>query len=187
MPAFFLTLLACALATLAGRDAVRVAQLAGTLGSGAGLWLVIIVSSIATSALAAWLGSLLAPSMEPAAKNVFLALALGLTALELLVRRAPRKPAEPTRSLGAILLVQLASQMTDGVRFLVLAFSTALAAPGLAAAGGALASILVLSAAMMVQEDWEARLPSRAIRWGAAAIFFLAACAVAISALGLAK
>lgn len=53
MPALFLSLLACLLLTLAGRDQVRVARLSAMLGAGTGLFVAIWLSAMATSALAA--------------------------------------------------------------------------------------------------------------------------------------
>jgi hypothetical protein len=94
-------------------------------------------------------------------------------------------PAEPTRSLGAIALVLLAEQVADAARFFVLALAVATGAPPLAAAGGALGSGAVLTAAWMLGRDWEARLPLKAIRLGVSGLFMLAAIAVALSARGI--
>jgi hypothetical protein len=144
MPALFLALLTCALAMLAGRPALLTARLSDEFGGGWGLLATAWLSAIATSALAAWAGALLAPMMAPAAKAMFVAVALALGALELLLLKVPAAPAEPTRSVGAAMLVLLAGQVTDAARFLVVALSVALAAPALAAAGGAIGSGVVL-------------------------------------------
>jgi hypothetical protein len=185
MPALFLALLTSALAMLGGRSTRLTAGMAGILGQSAGLLVVGWFAAIATSALAAWAGALLAPKMAPAGKAMFVALALALAAIELLVARGRAVPAEPTRSLGAISLVLFAGQLTDAARFFVLALAVATGTPVLAAAGGALGSGAVLSAAWALGEEWDLRLPLRAVRLGVGALFGLAAVVVAMGARGL--
>lgn len=185
MPAFFLALLACALATLGGREVVSTARLSQSLGRGVGLLAVVWISSIVSSALAAWLGGAMAPLLAPDAKRVFAAFALLLGAGELALLRPRRKPDEPTRSAGAMLLVLFSSQITDAARFLVLALAIANGVPELTAAGGALGSGAVLTAAWALGGDWESRLPVRALRLGAAGLLLLAGIALLLSALGL--
>lgn len=185
MPALFLALLTSALAMLGGRSARLTAGMAEALGQGAGLLAAGWLGAIATSAAAAWAGALLAPEMAPAAKAMFVAAALAVSALELLFMRARGAPAEPTRSLGAIFVVLLGEQVTDAARFFVLALAVATAGPALAAAGGALGSGAVLTAAWAAGDAWEARLPLRAIRLGVSGLFLVAAVIVALSARGV--
>jgi putative Ca2+/H+ antiporter (TMEM165/GDT1 family) len=170
MSGFFLALLACLALIVPGRDGVRVAQLAERLGPGAGLTMSIWLSVLASNALAGWLATLLAPAMPGQARLMFLAFALVLGALELVLRRNPRAPQEPTRSTGAILLVLLASQMTDGARLLVVAVALYTAQPAAAAAGGALASGAVLTLAMLAGGAWRSRLPFRLVGFGVAGL-----------------
>ena len=66
MPALFLTLVTAALAMAGGRSALLVARLSAALGRGAGLLAVCWIAAAASSALAAWAGSLIAPLMPPA-------------------------------------------------------------------------------------------------------------------------
>lgn len=185
MPALFLALLTSALAMLGGRSARLVARMAEALGGSAGLLLTGWLCAIATSALAAWMGAWLAPQMPPAGKAMFVALALGLAAIELLVTRDRPAPAEPTRSLGAVALVLIAAQATDAARFFVLALAVATAEPGLAAAGGALGSGAVLTVAWALGGEWDARLPHRALRLAVSGLFLIAAVVVALSARGI--
>lgn len=185
MPALFLALLTSALAMLGARPASLTARLSGALGANGGLLAVCWLTAIATSALAGWAGVWLAPLMAPAAKAMFVAAALAVSALELLFARSSRAPAEPTRSLGAALLVLLAGQVTDAARFFVLALAVATGEPVLAAAGGALGSGAVLTAAWALGGEWDARLPLRAIRLGVSGLFLLAAVVVALNARGL--
>ena len=137
------------------------------LGGGGGLLAVGWLSSILSSALAAWAGTAIAAQMPPEGKTMFVAAALALAGLELVwpMRKAP--PEEPTRSLGAIAIVLFAGQITDAARFLILAIGVATANWPLAAAGGALGSAAVLTVAWTLGAEWETRLPLRAIRSGA--------------------
>ena len=185
MPAFFLTLLACLLVTAASREQLRVARLSAALGAGTGLFVAIGLSSIVTSAVAAWAGWLIAPSMAGAAKQMFVALALILGAVELAFLRSGPVPKEPTRSVGAIALVLFFKQLTDASRFLVLGFSVVTGDPYLAAAGGALGSGAALCIAVMAGAEWEARVPVRKLALGLAAVLFVAAIFTGLSARGI--
>lgn len=185
MPALFLALLACALATAGGRPALLIGRLSGTLGDGAGLLAAGWITAAAASALAAWAAAWFGPLMAPAARTIFVAIALAACAVELLLVRPPAPAAEPTRSLGAISLVLFAGQLTDAARFLVLALALATGAPVSAALGGAIGSGAALTAAWALGAEWEARLPLTAIRRIVAALFLLAAAIVGLAAKGL--
>lgn len=185
MPALFLALLTSSLAMLGGRSARLVARMAQALGGSAGLLFAGWLGAMASSALAAWMGAVLAPRMPPAGKAMFVALALALAAIELVITRERPPPAEPTRSLGAIALVLFAAQVTDAARFLVLALALATGAPAMAGVGGALGSGAVLGAAWSLRGEWDARLPARAIRFALGALFMFAAIVVALSARGV--
>jgi hypothetical protein len=182
MPALFLALLTCALAMLGSRPALLTARLAGDAGGGAALLVVCWIVSAITAALAGWAGSALAPLMAPAAGAMFVAAALAIAAIELAILKLPARPAEPTRSLGAVSLVLFAGQVTDAARFLILAVGVATEAPAFAAFGGAFASGAVLTFAWALGNDWEARLPLRALSRGVAGLFLLAAVIVALAA-----
>ena len=183
MPAFFMTFLACALVTLAGREQVRVARLSAALGPGAGLVAAIAFSTLIASAFAAWIGQALAPAMSSApARQMFVALALLLAALEILLLRAPARPREPTRSTGAIALVLLAAQITDAARFLVLAMSVFGGNAVLAAAGGCAGSLSALMVAVLVGKEWEATVPVRMLAKVIAGVLALAALLIGLSA-----
>lgn len=189
MPAFFLAFLAALSLTAAGREGVRSARLsagfAPPAGAPPGLLLALWLSAIATSALAAWAGALLAPQLPGAARQMFVALALLVAAVELVLLRAPRAPAEPTRSMGAILLVLLASQLTDSTRLVVAALALATGEPLLAAAGGALGSGAALTLAALGGASWEKRLPLRPLAIALAAALLLAAAVIGLAARGL--
>jgi hypothetical protein len=185
LPSFFLALIAAALATLGGREAVRVARLSAALGGGGALlvagWLACVIACM----LAARLGAAVAGELAPEAKTMLVAVALLVAGLELLVLRPGRAPAEPTRSFGAVLLVLGAAQLTAAAGFLVFALAGATGTPWLAATGGALGSGGVFGAAWAMGPEWEARMPLRLLRYGVAGLLLVAAVVIGLSARGL--
>ena len=185
MPAFFLALIAAVAATLAGREAVRVARLSAALGGGLALLAAIVVAAVASSAFAGWLGAALAGELTPPAKQVLVALALAVGAAELVVLRPHPAPREPTRSFPAILLVLLSTLLTDAARLLVLALAASTGGPWLAAAGGAIGTVAVLAAAWALAGEWETRLPLAALRWGLAGLMVFTALVAAGVAAGV--
>lgn len=185
MPSFFLALVLSALATLGGREAVRVARLSARLGPAAGLVTACWLAAIVGMALAAWLGVGVARYLHPDARTMLLALALLMAGVELVLLRPGRKPLEPTRSFGAILLVLAAGQLTGSGGFLVFALAGKSGVPALAAVGGALGAGGVLTAAWAAGEDWEDTLPLALIRYAVAGALVIAAIVAGLSARGL--
>jgi putative Ca2+/H+ antiporter (TMEM165/GDT1 family) len=185
MPSFFLALIAAALATLGGREAVRVSRLSAKLGGG---WVLLVAGWLACAiacVLAARLGAAIAEELVPEAKTMLVAIALLLAGLELLVLRPGRAPAEPTRSFGAVLLVLGAAQLTAAAGFLVFALAGATGSPWLAAAGGTLGSAAVFTASWSMGREWEARMPIGLLRFGVAGLLLLAALVTGLIARGL--
>jgi hypothetical protein len=185
MSGFFLALMACLAVLLPGRECVRVAQLAARLGAGAGLLAALAISAVVSCALAAWAGTLLAPAMPGPARQMLVAFALLLAAVELAWRAAPPAPAEPTRSAGAMLVVLLASQLTDGARFLVFALAVATGEAVTVALGGALASVAALTAAALAGAHWPAAARLRPLCWIVAGVLAVFGAVTAMIARGL--
>ncbi len=185
MPAFFLTMMACLVVTLAGREQVRTARLSAALGGTTSLLVIVWGCAVATSAIAAWAATLIAPMMPPEAKQMFVAIALLLSALELAFLRAGPQPQEPTRSAGAIAIVMFAAQLTDAARFLVVALTLQTGEPALAAAGGALGSGVALTVAVLAAGEWEARVPQKWLAWGFGGVLALVAVIMGMSARGI--
>ena len=173
------------MATLGGREAVRVSRLSAALGQAVPLLAASWLACLLACALAGWLGAAIAATLVPQAKAMLVAIALVLAALELAVLRAPRAPSEPTRAFGAAALVLSAAQLSAATSFIVFALAAALAAPWLAAAGGAVGSGAVLTAAWSAGGEWERGLPLRSLRLGMAGLLFLAAVVTGLSARGL--
>lgn len=185
MPSFFLALIAAAAATLGGREAVRVARLSATLGQAAGLLVACWVACAIACVLAARIGAGISAQLVPDAQAMLVAIALLLAGLELAILRPGRAPAEPTRSLGAILIVLSAAQVTAAAGFLVFALAGATGVPWLAAAGGAIGSGAVLTAAWAAGAEWEARLPLGPVRYAVAGLLLLAALLTGLNARGI--
>jgi hypothetical protein len=178
MLSFLLTLIAAAAVTLAGREAVRVGRLSAALGAGAGLVTACWLACIASSGLAAWLGSRVGMHLSPAEQAALIAAVLLLTAGQMAWMRPGRAPAEPTRSFGAIAIVLAISQLVAPAGFLVLALGAAARNPVPVAIGGALGSGAILTAAWRAGAQWETRLSVRALRWSVAVVLLLAATTV---------
>ena len=164
---------------------MRVSRLSAALGQAVPLLVASWLACLFACALAGWLGAAIGATLVPQAKAMLVAIALVLAALELAVLKAPRAPSEPTRAFGAAALVLSAAQLSAATSFIVFALSAALSAPWLAAAGGAVGSGAVLSAAWIAGADWERRLPLKAVRLGLAALLLLAAVITGLSARGL--
>lgn len=138
MAAFLLTLLVALIVGLGARDQLLVAWMAARQGQRTALLVTAIAVALLSAGAAGWAGMLAAPQLEPRARVYLVAMALGLAALELLVLRPGRRPAEPTSSLGALAVVLLAQQLTDAARLLVFALAASSAVPQFAVLGGML-------------------------------------------------
>ena len=144
MSAFYLTLLAVLVSGLGARDQLTVAGLAQSQGARPGIVVIAAFVALATAAFAGWAAYLLIPLMLPDARVFLCAVALAFAAGESLIL-TPRPPkGEPTRSLGALTIVLFAHQLTDAARFVIFGVAVAMNAPVPAAAGGALAGVVLL-------------------------------------------
>lgn len=176
MSALLLALIACALAGIGGRDSALLAGMAQRGAPRAGLIAVAGITTALTTALAAWAGGEAVALLVPDARTMLAGFALLIAGGEALLVRAPRVPAEPTHSLGALGIVMLAQQIADPVRLLV--FAIALARHD--ALGGGLGGVigggaaLALGAGMPGLGPW----PRRA----AGAVLVIVGAAVALTA-----
>lgn len=183
MTGFILTLLAVLIVGLGSRDQLLLAALTTRQGARPALLIVALVVALLTTGLAAAASGLIAPQLGGNARLVFAAIALALAGAELLFARRRRVPDEPTRSLGAFAVVILAAQLTDAVRFLVLAIAVAVRAPLAVGLGGAVAAAALVLGAWLGAEALLARDLTRTRRWlGAGAIAL--ACALALRGMG---
>ena len=125
MSALLLALLACALAGIGGRDSALVSGMAQRGAPLAGLVVGAAIFTALTTALAAWAGGQVVPLLLPDARTMLAGFALLIAGGEALLIGAPRVPAEPTHSLGALGIVLIAQQIADPVRLLVFAIALA--------------------------------------------------------------
>ena len=182
MLSFVLALTAAAPATLAGREAVRVARLSAALGTNTALLTACWLACALGSGAAAWLGAQIGARLAPDGSAMMTVTALLVAAGDLALLRPARAPAEPTRSFAAIVIVLSTAQLTSAAGFLILAVTTAGMAAELAALAGMLGSGAVLTAAWRAGGAWETRLPLMALRWIVVGLLLLGA---ALSARGL--
>ena len=174
MTAFLVALLSAALVTGAGHQALRVARLAGASSGIGPLMVAIALAGISTSALAAWLGIIVADATSASSTRIIVATALVIAALQVAARRAGPPPREPTRSVGATALAMAGMQALDATRFLLFALATKSLAPTAVAVGGALGSAALLIVAAHCHGAWEQRVPLRLLRLVVAAMLLAA-------------
>lgn len=184
MTSFLFAMVASFLAATGSRDQLLVAHLRERLGSSYALLLLAMATAIATAFIAAWFGSTLAGQLSSDAATMFVAIAMLLAAVECAWPNRARTPQEPTRSLGAIGIVFFLRQLTDASRFLIAAFAAALASPMLAASGGAIGGSAAVCFGWFLSGKLE-HLPLRAIRLCLAAVLFLLAIWLGLTARGL--
>lgn len=161
MSAFYLTWIAVLLAGFGSRDQATVAGLVRRQGPRPGVLLVALACAVVTAGLAGWAVSLLLATLPPPARAIFAGLALALAGGELLLLVPRRSPREPTNSLGALMLVLFAQELTDAARFLILGLGVGLAGPAAAAAGGALGGGVLAGLAWGAPQVLEWRM----VRW----------------------
>ncbi|WP_170004934.1 hypothetical protein [Pseudopontixanthobacter vadosimaris] len=185
MPALFLAFLAVLVLSFGGRDQLLIAQLSARSGQSTAVLLAGAISAtVAAGAIAAG-GAWMAGMMSPSARTMFVALALGLAAFELVWPVRVTRPAEPTRSLFAVFLVLLWRQVTDAARFVALAVIVATSAPLPGGIGAALGGLLATALPWAAGDALEAHVPLRAIRIGLAVLVLIAAIVLGLSARGL--
>ncbi|MDV3458850.1 TMEM165/GDT1 family protein [Sphingomonas sp. HF-S4] len=182
VPAFLLA----ALAQLGDRPALLTAVLADRFERRLTVALAAGLAHGMGSVLAALGGAAVAPLLTPEAQSLLLAVALVAGGVTGLWRPAPANRYERWRfgSFGTPLLAVFVLALGEQTQF----FAFALAASGeawFAAAGATLGALAVAVAAAMLGEAGWARVPLRALRLGAAAIFLVAGIVIGLGALRL--
>ncbi|WP_336987217.1 hypothetical protein [Altererythrobacter aquiaggeris] len=173
------------LVSAGARDQTLIARLSGRLGAPAWLLIIGCISAALSAAVMAFAGGAIAGFLALAGKQMLVAMALVLAAVELAWNRAERALAEPTRSFFAIFAVLVMRQLGDGARFLIFAIAVATPSPLAAGVGGALGGMAALCAGWALGDDLEARLPLRPARRGLAALLLAAGIFAALNARGL--
>lgn len=182
VPAFLLA----ALAQPGDRPALLVAVLADRLGR---RLMVAFAAGLAHglgSVLAAWGGAAVAPMLTAEAQSLLLAVALLGGAVTGMWRPALASRLERWRlgTFATPLLGVFVLALGEQTQFFVFALA-AHGMPWFAAAGATLGALAVAIAAALLGEAGWARLPLRALRLGAAAIFLVAGIVIGLGALRL--
>lgn len=144
MPAFYLTFLAVLLAGFGARDQVTIAALSKRQGGRPGILVVALLSALATAVFAAFAAHWMLGELPPPARTIFAAIALGMAGGESLLLAPRREFREPTHSLGALLIVLLAHQVTDAARFIVFGMGVGMGAPLASGAAGLLGGAVLV-------------------------------------------
>ncbi len=144
---FILAFVAVLLAGTGARDQLAFAALARSQGSRAGMLIAGLTVSIVTALFVGWAASMVAPMLNSDARLFLAALALGIAGLEALLLRPARHAAEPTHSIGALIIVLASLQLTDAARFLIFGIALAVNAPLPSAIGGAAGGMVLLACA----------------------------------------
>ena len=183
---FFIALVLAFLTAIGGRDQLLIARLRAANGSRGGLSLLMtgIVCALATGAFATWAGGLVDAMISDAAETMLVAFALGLAGVELLWPNREKRLIEPTRSLGAIALVLLARQVSDGPRFVIFALAANSGAVLLTGIGGALGGAIAIVLGWSLADGLE-RLPLRPVRLGLGIVVLIGAVVIGLTARGI--
>jgi putative Ca2+/H+ antiporter (TMEM165/GDT1 family) len=179
---FLLALLLVAALAMGGRDQWMVARWSDALGRSGALLAVAVSTSVLAAGLMAWVGAQFAAMLPARAGQMLVAFALAAAAFELALPVKLKAPDEPTRSLGAILLVLLARQIGDGARFAVFALAAWTHWPLTAGLGGALGGAAAAMLGWSVGGDTLARWPLKLLRWVLAAGLAVAALFIGLDA-----
>ena len=186
----FIAFVLAALTATGGRDQLLIARLCashtGNAGNGGVPLLVTgVICATLTASFAAWAGGAVDAMISDAAETMLVAFALGLAGAELLWPHREKSLREPTRSLGAIALVLLARQISDGPRFIVFALAAAMGAPLLTGIGGALGGAAAIALGWAMRDAFERRLPLRMIRAVMGLAVLIAALVIGLTARGI--
>ncbi|MEL6877442.1 MAG: hypothetical protein AAGL68_05020 [Pseudomonadota bacterium] len=182
MVSFLLAVLLVFMIALGGRDQLLVARLSEKLGNTFGLLMLGLFVAAISASIMAFAGSTIAAMLPPRAADMLVAIALGVAAIELAwpIREKPLN--EPTRSLGAIGIVLLARQLSDGARFVVFALAAGASSPLVAAIGGAIGGGAAIALAWRMGGTLRTKTPLRYLRLAMALCLIVAAVVIGLNA-----
>lgn len=185
MSALFFALLTSFLVGFGGKDQRLVAHLREGFGPSLPLLIVAILSSCLSAGVAVWFGGMLGRDMSEDAATMFVAIALLLAGVELLLPMRSRLPAEPTRSAPATFLALFAGQLTDAARFVIVALAIVLPAPIVLGIGGALGGAAAVTLAWSAPALFRDAGRVRRVRLGLAVPILMFAVWAALRARGI--
>lgn len=182
MDGFLIALLLVIALAMGGRDQWLVAHWAGALERSTALLAVAVLCAGLSAGVMAWVGAEFAALLPRRAAQMLVAIALVIAAFELALPVRLKAPQEPTRSLGALLIVLLARQIGDAARFAVFALAAWTAVPLTAGLGGALGGAAALAIGWSAGAETLASWPLRAVRAVLAAGLMIAALFIGLDA-----
>ena len=182
MDSFLWTFVLVFAIALGGREQLLIAQFSQNLQKSWALLFTAAVCAVASAALLASAGALMAAILPQRAAEMLMAFALGFAAIELFWPVRVRTMREPTRSLIAIGTVLFARQAMDAARFVIFAFAAEAIAPVHAFAGGALGGIAAAALGWALGASRLARFPLRAARIAMGSVLLLAALLIGLNA-----
>ncbi|MEM1052129.1 MAG: hypothetical protein AAGI28_08535 [Pseudomonadota bacterium] len=164
MDAFLLALILTFVIALGGREQLIIAQFSLQMERNLPLLIIGVFCAIATAAVMAYAGSMIAEVLPRRAAEMLVAFALIAAAIELAwpVKIKPMK--EPTRSYVAIGAVLVFRQLGDAARFAIFAIAAWAVFPTTALIGGALAGAAAVVLGWSLGAEVLQRIPLRAIR-----------------------
>ena len=184
MSGLLFALIASFLLSTGSRHQILVAHLKQRLGPQNWLLGVGLASAGVTGGLAGWAGGRFADLLSINTAQMFVAIALLLSAAELAWPNRGKLPEEPTRSLFAVGSALFMRQITDAARFVVFAIGAAVAVPALAAIGGALGGMTAICIGYFVSGEL-LKLPLRKIRLTLAFVMALLGVVIGIAVRGI--
>jgi putative Ca2+/H+ antiporter (TMEM165/GDT1 family) len=143
------------------------------------------VAAAASSALAAWAGTLIAATITIRAMTLMTALALLFAGIAGFIPRKANEGETRTPPVLAAFILCLAAETGDRVQFLTFALAGRFDTPVLAAAGATAGLVLACAPAAMLGADFGRVVPLRIVRPALAILFLVAGFIVGVNALRL--
>lgn len=187
MDALVTAFIAAALGEWGDRTQLIVAALAARTGRSGIVMAGLFLAALASNAVAAYAGILVASTVPIRAMTLMVALALLFAGVAgLIPRKTPDTGSLKLPLLVAAFLLCLAAETGDRTQFLTFALAGRFDSLVLTAAGATAGIVAACLPAAMLGDRLAAAIPLRAIRYGAATLFVIAGFVVAVSALQLA-
>jgi len=181
------TFIAAALGEWGDRTQLIVAALAARTGRPGIVMAGLFLAALASNAVAAWAGVLVAGTVPVRAMTLMVALALLFAGVAgLIPRKTPETGSLKLPLLLAAFLLCLAAETGDRTQFLTFALAGRYDSAMLAAAGATAGIAAACLPAALLGRRLGTAVPLRAIRYGTATLFVIAGFVVAVSALQLA-
>ena len=187
MDALLTSLVACFLAEWGDKTQLIVALLAARYGRSATILAGLLLAAIASSAVAAVAGALIAETITIRALSLLVALSLLFAGVAGLIRRRPPSIGSGRAPLiVTAFILCLAAEFGDRSQFFTFALAARFDSAALAAAGSTAGILAACIPAALLGDRLATAVPVRAIRYSAAGLFLVIGFIVAVKALQIA-